>query len=337
MGLNFRSTADERMLDLIAATSQGSPQLQVLDARPALNAAVNRLKGGGFESQRNYPNIQLKFMDIPNIHAVRGAFEAMQKSLAEPPNQYLRQVERSNWLVYLSLLLKGTKKATEFLASGISVLVHCSDGWDRTPQLTSLTQICIDSHYRTLVGFCQLVEKEWVEFGHQFHRRHGHMTETTKRSKRSQIFIQFLDGVHQLQKQFTNMFEFNEKLLLELAHHSYSCRFGTFLLNSYQERRKAEVFKLTPSIWSYVLSNAKDFLNPFYQIGLDGTILPNSSPLRLEIWHNLFSVWHEDFYGYQENRAFEMEEVCRSLDTLKVVVESKTAELDIQRERKLST
>mmetsp|Transcript_13619 Transcript_13619/g.25698 ORF Transcript_13619/g.25698 Transcript_13619/m.25698 type:complete len:564 (+) Transcript_13619:607-2298(+) len=333
VGLNFRSAADERMLELIAATSNNCNKLQVLDARPSLNAAVNRFKGGGFETARNYPQIDFKFLDIPNIHVVRSSFETMQKSLNEQPTQYLRQVEKSNWLIYLSLILKGARLAAEQLDRGVSVLVHCSDGWDRTPQITALTQILVDSHYRTLVGFCQLVEKEWVEFGHMFSRRLGHMVETTKKSKRSQVFLQFLDAVHQLLKQYPNFFEFNEKLLLELAHHAYSCRFGTFLLNSNQERRKADVFKHTPSIWSYVLRNAKQFLNPFYQIGLIGTIHPNCSPLRLEIWHGLFSIWHEDFYTYADNRSLMMEEINRSLDTLKVVVENKESEIEMLRDR----
>ena len=34
-----------------------------------------------------------------------------------------------------------------------SVVVHCSDGWDRTSQLTSLAMLLLDSHYRTLSGF----------------------------------------------------------------------------------------------------------------------------------------------------------------------------------------
>ena len=34
-----------------------------------------------------------------------------------------------------------------------SALVHCSDGWDRTSQLTSLSQIMMDSYYRTMDGF----------------------------------------------------------------------------------------------------------------------------------------------------------------------------------------
>ena len=33
---------------------------------------------------------------------------------------------------------------------GHSVLVHCTDGWDRTPQITSLAQILLDPYYRTI-------------------------------------------------------------------------------------------------------------------------------------------------------------------------------------------
>lgn len=30
------------------------------------------------------------------------------------------------------------------------VLVHCSDGWDRTPQIVALAQILLDPYYRTI-------------------------------------------------------------------------------------------------------------------------------------------------------------------------------------------
>lgn len=34
--------------------------------------------------------------------------------------------------------------------NGRPVLVHCSDGWDRTPQIVSLAQVMIDPFYRTV-------------------------------------------------------------------------------------------------------------------------------------------------------------------------------------------
>lgn len=40
-----------------------------------------------------------------------------------------------------------------YLEAGDPVLVHCSDGWDRTAQLASLSQLLLDPYYRTLDGF----------------------------------------------------------------------------------------------------------------------------------------------------------------------------------------
>ena len=37
--------------------------------------------------------------------------------------------------------------------AGISVLIHCSDGWDRTSQLCSLSKIMLDPYYRTIEVF----------------------------------------------------------------------------------------------------------------------------------------------------------------------------------------
>ena len=34
-----------------------------------------------------------------------------------------------------------------------NVLIHCSDGWDRTSQLTSLSQLLMDPYFRTVEGF----------------------------------------------------------------------------------------------------------------------------------------------------------------------------------------
>lgn len=36
---------------------------------------------------------------------------------------------------------------------GASVLVHCSDGWDRTAQVCALGALLMDPYYRTIKGF----------------------------------------------------------------------------------------------------------------------------------------------------------------------------------------
>lgn len=50
--------------------------------------------------------------------------------------------------------MKGATTVARYVAEkGAGVLVHCSDGWDRTSQLTSLSQLMLDSYYRTFEGF----------------------------------------------------------------------------------------------------------------------------------------------------------------------------------------
>ena len=71
-----------------------------------------------------------------------------------------------NRMVLLFMLLSSRSQTS-------SVLVHCSDGWDRTAQLAATAQIILDPYYRTLEGFAVLVEKDWCSFGHKFHERLG--------------------------------------------------------------------------------------------------------------------------------------------------------------------
>lgn len=69
----------------------------------------------------------------------------------------------------MQLILAGALRIADRVESGkTSVVVHCSDGWDRTAQLTSLAMLMLDGYYRTIQGFEVLVEKEWLSFGHRF-------------------------------------------------------------------------------------------------------------------------------------------------------------------------
>lgn len=116
--------------------------------------------------------------------------------------------------------------------------VHCSDGWDRTSQLTSLSMLLLDGYYRTIEGFEVLIEKEWLSFGHRFELRMGHGQSKYTDQDRSPIFLQFIDCVWQILQKFQSQFEFNENLLLVILENMFTCQFGTFLYNSECERTK---------------------------------------------------------------------------------------------------
>ena len=294
-----RSLEDERFLRALVPQDSG---LVIFDARPFLNAQANRAVGGGVENTANYESVTVEFLSIVNIHAVRDAYSALQACNSVPDSKYLGAVERSGWLDYLGSLLAGANKVASTLQERSAALVHCTDGWDRTAQLCSLAQICLDSGYRSLRGFAVLVEKDWLSFGHQFDRRLGHCVPPN--DEQSPIFLQYLDAVHQLTLQFPTHFEFSSRLLVDLAYHTHSGCFGTFMCNNEQERAACNLRVSTPSVWTYVLQHVSDYTNPFFQPGQDEVLQPVDSPRRLQVWHEVFSKWHADmFYPWLDNAS----------------------------------
>lgn len=60
-------------------------------------------------------------------------------------------LEGTRWLQNMSGLLNAAVTlASAIEHDGRPTLVHCSDGWDRTPQIVSLAQILLDPYYRTI-------------------------------------------------------------------------------------------------------------------------------------------------------------------------------------------
>eukprot|EP01029_Cantina_marsupialis_P003978 TRINITY_DN139_c10_g1_i1.p1 TRINITY_DN139_c10_g1~~TRINITY_DN139_c10_g1_i1.p1 ORF type:complete len:384 (-),score=113.75 TRINITY_DN139_c10_g1_i1:174-1325(-) len=187
-----------------------------------------------------------------------------------------------------------------------SVLCHCSDGWDRTAQMCSITQLLLDPYYRTISGFAVLIEKEWCSFGHRFHSRLGHFDSDHSSQERSPIFLQFLDCVYQLLLQFPDAFEFNETLLVFLADEQFACRTGTFLFNDEATRLKHNLQETTPSVWSLVLGPTllPSFKNPSFNAKAFSTRLyPSTHPRQIKLWEHYHSRWTVDYQTLQSNRS----------------------------------
>ena len=159
-------------------------------------------------------------------------------------------------------ILQGAVRIARVMEQGNSVVVHCSDGWDRTPQLTGMAQIMMDSYFRTLRGFITLVDKEWCSFGHKFADRCLVASDTN--SEWSPIFMQFLDCVYQMYAQYPTHFEFSSKLLVFLCDETYAGRFGTFMCNSEKERLDQRLHVKTISVWTYVMGCEETFQNPLF-------------------------------------------------------------------------
>merc|ERR1712130_1036965 len=87
--------------------------------------------------------------------------------------------------------------------------------------------------------------------------------------------------------QFPCLFEFNERYLLHLMDHVYSCQFGTFLMNNERERVQANLHEITVSVWDDIAQQRDTFLNPFYLPGM-GVVYPSTAYEDLHFWKGYF-------------------------------------------------
>uniref|UniRef100_A0A8C7QAK8 phosphatidylinositol-3,5-bisphosphate 3-phosphatase n=1 Tax=Oncorhynchus mykiss TaxID=8022 RepID=A0A8C7QAK8_ONCMY len=262
-------------------------KLLILDARSYAAAVANRAKGGGCECPEYYPNCEVVFMGMANIHSIRKSFQSLRFLCTQMPDpaNWLSALESTKWLQHLSLLLKAALLVLNAVdRDHRPVLVHCSDGWDRTPQIAALSKLLLDPYYRTIEGFQVLVETEWLDFGHKFADRCGHGENSEDLNERCPVFLQWLDCVHQLQRQFPCSFEFNEAFLVKMVQHSYSCLFGTFLCNSGKEREDRQVRERTCSVWSLLRPANRALRNMLYSSHSETVLHPVCHVRNLMLW-----------------------------------------------------
>ncbi|XP_005111133.2 myotubularin-related protein 6 [Aplysia californica] len=293
-GFSARCVEDEQMLEAILKSNPKSEYMYVVDTRPKINAMVNKAQGKGYENESFYSNMKFQFLGIENIHVMRASLQKLTElcELKKPSmNDFLSRLETCSWLKHISAVIDTSAFIARAISEGTSVLVHCSDGWDRTAQTCSLAGLMLDPYYRTMQGFQALIEKEWLSFGHKFTDRCG-LLESVETKETSPVFTQFLECVWQIMQQFPCAFQFNERFLLTIHDHAYSCQFGTFIGNCEKDRLDLRLSEKTYSLWGYLWQHAAEFLNPLYKKEYEirhPLIMPSSNPQALKFWRGMYN------------------------------------------------
>ena len=257
---------------LINEISNLGYKFYIFDARSPSEAFRNKIMGRGNEKVSNYNNNpEYIYCGINKVQKANDAFNKIteltnDKEIMENKN-FLSELEDSGWVNFIMTVLRRTKEISKLVSEGNNVLIHCSDGWDRTPQLCTISQILLDPYFRTFEGFAILFEKDFVSFGHKFAIRSGIYDKEIEK-KTNPVILQLLDCVYQLLVQFPSEFEFTSEYLLFIAKNNDINLFGTFLFNNEKEREEKHAKTETASIWTYLLGdhfeNKKKYLNPLY-------------------------------------------------------------------------
>jgi hypothetical protein len=160
-----------------------------------------------FANIENVDHVNAAYNEVAQLCFAHHSASNCSRSASTPPSAFLSAVAKTAWLDLLHAVLGASVRVARFIAgvdgpgsdayagatrapraslggagagpslaganvgSGCNVLIHCSDGWDRTAQVSALAQLLLDPWFRTLRGFCVLVEKEFLHCGHQFASR----------------------------------------------------------------------------------------------------------------------------------------------------------------------
>ncbi|EAT38271.1 AAEL009815-PA [Aedes aegypti] len=185
---------------------------------------------------------------LPSIQDVNLSYLNLRKlCIPENDREFMQQdsrfhslLDKTYWLLYVSLCLKQSVEAAKILMSGRTVVLQEISGRDMCSVISSLVQLLLDNSFRTINGFQTLIQKEWVNLGHPFSDRIGHVYNGNT-IERSPLFLLFLDCVWQLLQQFPEEFEFSETFLTSLWDSVFLPIFDTFMFNSETERQIAQL------------------------------------------------------------------------------------------------
>ncbi|VFV40872.1 myotubularin-related protein 9-like [Lynx pardinus] len=292
-----RCAEDEELLRAVLAGARPGARGFIVDTRSSQAAKQARMTGGGTEAKAAYPGWKRLHRPLERGQPLQESFVRLVEAcgdLQQSTDSWLRRPEGCCWLAHVKEALSAACLAAQGMErEGACILVHGAEGTDSTLLVTSLAQLILDPLSRTMAGFQELVEREWIQAGHPFQLRCAHSAFSHARPKHeAPTFLLFLDCVWQLGRQFPLSLEFGEGLLLALFEHAYASPFGTFLCNSEKERCLCEVRTRTHSLWSG-LNQPKEqrkLRNPLYAPN-PLAIWPSVELQSLRLWQGLFLRW----------------------------------------------
>ncbi|KAG5557115.1 hypothetical protein RHGRI_007400 [Rhododendron griersonianum] len=354
--MNMRSNADEKLVASLCTHLAGPKQprrkLYIADARPRKNALANGAMGGGSESSSNYFQSEIVFFGIENIHAMRDSLSRLRDYLdthgatsSDGMSSFLRHggwtwgggnlssmsasvstLGDTGWLIHVQNVLAGSAWiAARIALESASVLVHCSDGWDRTTQLISLANLLLDPYYRTFKGFQLWLVRRKLD---------GFLSDWKPSIKSSVYYFLWLFEtencglivfhsccgcilLHSNSPRYARDFLIIlQAFLVDFLDCVLSCRFGNFLCNSDKERQQSDIFDTSGCLWMYLADlrasegSSHVHYNLFYEPSKhEGPLLPPAAALAPTLWPQFHLRWACP----SEAQAGEVEAQCRSL------------------------
>lgn len=177
--------------------------------------------------------IQISYIKLRELHTPDDPAQFWEQD-----RHYFSRLESSRWLSHISKCLEVAQNAaTAILHQNSSVILQDASGCDLSAVISSLVQLLLDPHVRTIRGFHCLIQKEWVALGHPFTKRLGHTRNQVE--EQSPVWLLFLDCVYQVSLQHHTALEFTSEYLVALWHAAHCSLHSSFMFNSVNAKYSA--------------------------------------------------------------------------------------------------
>lgn len=263
-----------RMADLVPAEQLSNPKEEKISNESLMLEHIRQCSSDFLrppicvELTKSLPSIQDVYQGYVRLRTLCSPIS--DRELMTQDEKFFTNLEKTCWLLYVSLCIKTANECCAYLQKGECVVLQENEGRDMSCVISSIIQVLLDPFYRTINGFQVLIQKEWIALGHPFCDRIGHIY-NKQQSERSPLFLLFLDCVWQVLQQFPGSFEFSETFLTTIWDSVFLPIFDTFQFNCELDRENAVKHEMLVkrSIWDWgELLNEKDialFTNPLYK------------------------------------------------------------------------
>ena len=206
--------------------------------------------------------------------------EAISSQHLQEPFTPTGATEISRWERRVRNTLNSAKAISNMIkVKNQTVVLQSNSQGGTLAAVSALSQFIVDARFRTIQGFCALIEKEFVHFGFPFIVKGDSSRLERTLFEKCGGFILFLDCVWTFISQFKAAFQFSKELIIFLFD-ALSCGIYDTFGSSCEKERKLDA---NPhSLWDYVLRNTSLFDNPSY--------CPVESTTLLQRWGGLFST-----------------------------------------------
>ena len=256
------------------------------------------------------------------------------------PNKIIDKIENCKWMQYNNQFLNTSFDILQVIEKDQSIVLQAdSSEYFSLIIIQSIVQLLVDPFYRTLSGFCILLQKEW--FNNIIYHASPSIISLQKKLNQDDPFfipfIQFLDLVWQITEMFPRSFEFNHKFLFFLSD-SLNCGTLFFRLNIaygehyqlghnlYSRLKKNTIYNIkkdpknentshpllypgnSPTIWDIIANFKFEFLNSLFMRNhkLRHSILSLSTSFHLNCWFPYYLRYYQwkntlQFYQSYDN------------------------------------